>query len=80
MVPPAHQQIYEINKFNGGFSKFTKILSKIKAKLKIGSFLELADYLEKLYAEIILQKDVARKTLIFMDGLTKFSKSEKNES
>lgn len=53
--------------------------SKIKAKLEIG-FLELADYLEKLNTEIILQKDVVRKTLVFMKGLTKFSKSEKNES
>lgn len=57
-------QIYEVNEFNGGFSKFTETLSK-KTELKIESFFELDDYLVKLYAEIIFLNDVARKTLVF---------------
>lgn len=36
-----------------------------KTELKIESFFELDDYLVKLYAEIILLNDVARKTLVF---------------
>lgn len=74
---PPFQQIYEVKEFNGGFSKHIETLSKKKTELKIESFFELD---EKLYAEIILLNDVARKALVFMDGLTKLSKSEKNES
>lgn len=63
MAPPA--------KFDNCVLKSSEILEKIKTELKIESFLSLANYLEKLYKNIVAQKDIARNTLSFMDGITK---------
>lgn len=41
-----------------GFSKFSK---KIESKLKFSSLVDLADSLEKVYIEITMQADIAKK-------------------
>lgn len=71
MVPPDPVQLYQLEEFGNGVFKITEILEKIKVELKIDSFLSLADYLEKLYENIVTLKDIPRKTLRFMDEISK---------
>lgn len=56
------------------------MLAKIKNELKIDSFDELTIYLEKLYNEITNESDIARKTLKFMDGMSKYTNKVKKEN
>lgn len=74
-APSAPQQLYEEKEINGDFTRFDKILSKIKNELKINSFLELADYFEKLYTDIMTQNDIAKKHIIFMDSVSKIQEN-----
>lgn len=60
-----------MEEFWNGVFKITEILEKIKVELKIYSFLSLANCLENLYENIVTQKDIPRKTLAFMDGISK---------
>lgn len=64
----APEEVYQLEEFESGFWKLIQILNKIKAKLKIESFLELADYFEYRYAKLLRSK-----TLTFMRGLCEFS-------
>lgn len=80
MTPPAPEQFYQLEEFQNGFTKFIDILDKINIELKMGYILNLANYLEKLYENIVAQKDVARKTLKFMDGISKVSQKERTEN
>lgn len=73
MAPSAPEQIYQTEELWSGLSKFVEIFSKIKAVLKIDSFLEIPNYFQRLYEEVIDQQDIARKTLAFMGALSKFS-------
>lgn len=59
-------------RFGNSFFKLSVIMDKIKAELKIQAFLELVNYFVKLYVNILSQKENGRKTLAFMDGLSKF--------
>lgn len=64
--------MYKLEDFNSSFIEILETLDKIKKKeLKIDSFVSLADFLVKIYEQVLLQKDVAKKTLTFMDGITK---------
>lgn len=75
VAPPAPQQIYKENEINGDFSRFTEILSKIKMELRISSFIKLANYFEKLYQYIVIQSDIAKKHIVFMDGVAKINEN-----
>lgn len=71
MAPPLPVQLYQLNELENGVLKISEILDRIKTELKIESFLSLTNYLEKLYESIVAQQDIARKTLAFMDGVSK---------
>lgn len=71
MEPPSPVQLYQMNEFENCFTKITEILDKIKIELKIESFFDLANYLEEFYKILVAQQDVMRKTLVFMDGISK---------
>lgn len=47
MAPPAPVQLYQFEEFENGVFKISEILEKIKIKLKIDTFQNLANYLEK---------------------------------
>lgn len=52
--PAALEKRYQLEESENVFYKFIEILDKIKSELKIESFLELSNYLEKLYENTIL--------------------------
>lgn len=61
-------------------SHIFEMLAKIKNELKIDSFDELTNYLEKLYNEITNESDIARKNLKFMDGMSKYTNKVRKEN
>lgn len=79
-APPYPQQIYQENEMNGDFARFPEIFCKIKTELKISSFLELANYFENLSEEMMKQKDIGRKHLVFMDGISDITSAKKANS
>lgn len=62
------EQVYQLEEIESGFWKLIEILNKIKAELKINSFLEFADYFDYLYDKIVAKQYIANKTLTFMGG------------
>lgn len=80
MAPRNPQQIYSEREIMGDFSRFSEILRKIKYELKISSFLELANHFEKLLEDMMKQKDIARKGLVFMDGISRISSATNTEN
>lgn len=60
MEPPPQEQLYQIHELENGFTQFLEVLTKVKTRLKIGSFLELASYLEKVYENVVAQTDIAK--------------------
>lgn len=60
MAPPELVQFHKFKEFGNGVYKITKILDKIKIELKIDSFVNLANYLEKLFENIVAQKDIEK--------------------
>lgn len=65
MEPPAPEQLYQINELKNGFTQFLEVLEKIKTDLKLNSFLELANYLAKVYEHIVAQIDIGKKNSCF---------------
>lgn len=65
MAPPAPHKFMKSTSSMVVSQNSPRPSPKKKTELKIESFFELDDYLVKLYAEIILLNDVARKTLVF---------------
>lgn len=68
MAPPETVHLYQVEKIDRGFIKISETLEKLKIELKVDSFVSLSDHPENLYEKILSQKDIARKTLTFMDG------------
>lgn len=60
-------------------TKLFEIFNKIKLELRIESFPELVNYFENSLQEMIIQKDTAKATLVFMDGISKFSTQKLNK-
>lgn len=80
MPPRAPEQLYQSQELQNGFNKITYILDKIPVELKIDSFISLANYLQKLFENNAAQKDVPRKTLFFVDGISRTAQKERNEN
>lgn len=65
---------------NNNVTKFFAILIKIKNELKIDSFDELTNCIEKLYIQITAETDIARKTLKLIVEMTTFSKKMRKKN
>lgn len=55
------------------------MMKKKQNKIPINPFVALAIYFVKFYENIISQNYTAKKTLAFIDGIPKLSKSSKND-
>lgn len=62
---------------NGDFARFPEIFCKIITEQNISSFLEIANYFENQYEEMMKQKDIGREYLVFMDGISNITSAKR---